>query len=145
MAAASDGYRPTMVQPPLMGKTHGAFNIAGGLWPLLHLRSFEAVFGPKVDRWLVYTVAGLLTSIGYAECKASTPEAWPHARRLGVATATTLLAIDLTYVPRGRLRSTYLLDAAGEATFLVGWALATHRHNKSAAVTRGASAAAAQP
>ncbi len=120
-----------MLQPPLIGKTHGAFNIAGGLWPLLHLRSFEAVFGPKVDRWLVYTVAGLLTSIGYAEFKASTPEGWTHARRLGVATATTLLAIDLVYVPRGRLRWTYLLDAAGEATLLAGWAVATHNRHKS--------------
>lgn len=120
-----------MLQPPLMGKTHGVFNIAGGL-PLLHLRSFEAVFGPKVDRWLVYSVAGLLTSIGYAEYKASTPEGWPQARRLGIATATTLLAIDVVYVPRGRLRWTYLLDAAAEAALLAGWATATHNRHKSA-------------
>src|SRR3954447_5977124 len=94
-AQAPGGYRLDMLEPPFMGKTHGAFNVAGGLWPLLHLRSFEAVFGPKVDRWLVRTVGGLLTSIGYAEFKASTPDAWTHARRLGVATATTLLVIDL--------------------------------------------------
>ena len=129
MTTDSRGYGRNMLKPPLMGKTHGAFNIAGGLWPLLHVRSFEAVFGPKADRWLVYTVAGLLISIGYAEIKASTPDGWPHARRLGVATATTLLAIDLVYVSRGRLRWTYLLDAAGEATFLTGWAMATHHRH----------------
>ena len=58
------GYLSVMLRPPLMGKAHGAFNIVGGLWPLIHLRSFEAVFGPKVDRWLEHTVAGLLTTVG---------------------------------------------------------------------------------
>jgi hypothetical protein len=110
-----------------VGRTHGAFNVAGGLWPLLYRRSFEAVFGPKDDRWLVHTVAGLLTVIGYAQLKATTPHAWPHARRLGLGTATTLLTIDVVYVARGRLRPTYLLDVAGEAALLVGW-LATRDH-----------------
>src|SRR4051794_26127893 len=54
----------------------------------------EGVFGPKVDRWLVYTVAGLLTSIGYAQWQAATSGHWRHARRLGLGTAGTLLAID---------------------------------------------------
>jgi hypothetical protein len=119
-----------MLQPSLMRKTHGAFNIAGGLWPLLHLRSFEAVFGPKVDRWLLYTVAGLLASVGYAQMKAGTSGEWTHARRLGVATATTLLAIDVIYVARGRLKWTYLIDAAAEASLLLGWASATRNHRK---------------
>jgi hypothetical protein len=104
-----------------MARLHGALNIWGGLWPLLHLRSFERVFGPKVDRWLVYTVAGLLTSIGYAQWQAATSENWRHARRLGIGTAGTLLAIDLVYVPRGRIRWTYLLDAAEEVIVIVAW------------------------
>jgi hypothetical protein len=41
-----------MTRPTLMAKTHGVFNMAGGLWSLLHVRSFEGVFGPKTDRWL---------------------------------------------------------------------------------------------
>jgi len=114
-----------MLKPPLMAKTHGAFNVVGGLWPLLHVRSFESVFGPKADRWLEYTVAGLLASVGYAQWQAGTPDDWPHARRLGVATAATLLAIDLVYVPRGRIKWTYLLDAAGEAALIAAWALAS--------------------
>jgi hypothetical protein len=104
-----------------MAKLHGALNIWGGLWPILHLRSFEGVFGPKVDRWLVYTVAGVLTSVGYAQWQAATSENWPHARRLGIGTAGTLRAIDLIYVPRGRIRWTYIVDAAAEATVIVAW------------------------
>jgi hypothetical protein len=106
-----------------MAKAHGAFNIAGGLWPLLHLRSFEGMFGPKTDRWLEYTVAGLLTAIGYAQRRAGTPGDWHHARRLGVGTAGTLLLIDLVYVPQGRIRRTYLIDAAAEAALILGWVL----------------------
>ena len=37
-------------------------NIVGELWPLVHLRSLEGVFGPKTDEWLVHTVAGLLAA-----------------------------------------------------------------------------------
>jgi hypothetical protein len=87
-----------------MARVHGAINVVSGLWPILHMRSFEWVFGPKVDRWLVYTVAGLLTSVGYAQWRAGTDEDWPHARRIGVATSSTLLLIDLLNVPRGRIR-----------------------------------------
>jgi hypothetical protein len=114
-----------MLPPPMLARAHGAFNVVGGLWPLLHRRSFEAVFGPKEDRWLMYTVAGLLVSVGYAQVRAGTPVAWTHARRLGQATATTLLLIDLVYVPRGRLRWTYVVDAAGEGAFLAAWARAS--------------------
>ena len=106
-----------------MAKVHGAFNMAGGLWPLLNVRSFEGVFGPKTDRWLEYTVGGLLTSIGYEQWRACTPDGWHHARRLGVATAGTLLLIDLVYVPKGRIPRTYSIDAAAEAALIVGWLL----------------------
>ena len=114
-----------MLQPRLVAKVHGAFNIVGGLWPLVHLRSFEGVFGPKVDRWLEYTVAGLLVSVGYTQGKAGTEEDWVHARRLGIASASTLLAIDAINVPRGRIRWTYLIDAAEQAGLIAAWALSS--------------------
>ncbi|GIH61767.1 MULTISPECIES: hypothetical protein [Microbispora] len=105
-----------------LARAHGLFNIAGGLWPLLHLPSFEKVFGAKTDRWLERTVAGLLVGIGWTQIRAaSTPGGADHARRLGMATAATLLAVDLVYVPMGRVRPTYLLDAAAEAMWLRAW------------------------
>lgn len=115
------------MQPAQMARAHGAFNMLGGLWPLVHLRSFEGVFGPKYDRWLEHTVAGLLVTVGYAQWRAGTDEDWPHARLLGIGTAGTLLAIDLVYVPRGRLRWTYLIDAAEEIALLAGWAVVSRR------------------
>ena len=116
-----------MLDPPTLAKVHGAFNIVNGLWPLLHRRSFEAMFGRKEDRWLMYTVAGLLAGVGYAQVRASTPDDWLEARRLGVATSSTLLVIDAVYVPRGVIPKTYLLDAVSEVALLAGWALVSRR------------------
>jgi hypothetical protein len=39
-----------------------AYYLATGLWPLVHLPSFEAVTGPKTDDWLVHMV-GLLAGV----------------------------------------------------------------------------------
>ncbi|MEJ7604141.1 MAG: hypothetical protein WKG01_40120 [Kofleriaceae bacterium] len=66
----------------------GAFYVASGLWPILHYRSFEAVTGPKVDRWLVKTVAGLITAVGVSLLAGRRER--PRARRvLGVGSASS--------------------------------------------------------
>ncbi|OBH18338.1 hypothetical protein EHH44_00755 [Mycolicibacter terrae] len=105
-----------------LARLHGAFNVVGGLWPLLHLRSFEAVLGPKVDRWLVYTVAGLMVAIGTAQLASATDAAGVRqARRLGVGTALTLGGVDAVYAPRGRISRVYLVDAVAEVGWLLAW------------------------
>ncbi|MET9830745.1 hypothetical protein ABZ078_15815 [Streptomyces sp. NPDC006385] len=102
--------------------THGAFNVVGGLWPLLHLRSFEWVFGPKRDDWLQMTTGGLLVSAGLAQLLAApAPEGAAQARRIGLGTALTLLAVDLVYVPKRRIRPTYLLDAVMQTGWITAW------------------------
>jgi hypothetical protein len=111
-----------------LARTHGAANVIGGLWPLLHLDSFEAVFGPKTDRWLVKTVAGLLVVNGLSLLgTTSSPESLAQARRLGVGTAAVLVMIDLIYVPLGRISKMYLADAAVEIGWIVAWCLPRKR------------------
>ncbi|MBB5939042.1 hypothetical protein [Streptomyces zagrosensis] len=102
--------------------SHGLFDVVGGLWPLVHRGSFEKAFGPKTDVWLQRTTGGLLVSVGIAQLAAATePQGFAHARRVGLGTALTLLAIDLIYVAKGRIRPTYLLDAAMEAGWITAW------------------------
>ncbi|MFI8965816.1 hypothetical protein ACIGO8_27320 [Streptomyces sp. NPDC053493] len=111
------------MNPVLVARAQGLFNLVGGGWPLLHLRSFEWVFGPKPRyEWLQRTTAGLLATAGWSMLFSSAaPPAVRQARRTGLGTAVTLLAVDLVYVPRGRIRPTYLLDAAMQAGWLLAW------------------------
>jgi hypothetical protein len=117
-----------------VARAHGLFNVFSGLWPLVSLRSFEKVFGHKTDDWLVYTVGGLLLTAGWTQLSSEdSPEGRRLARRLGLGTAMTLLAVDLVYVPRRRIPGTYLIDAAMEIGWVAAW-IQTHR----AAGTSGA-------
>lgn len=107
--------------PSTLAHIQGTANILGGVWPILSIRTFEAVFGPKEDRWLVYTVAGLLVTNGTAQILAARAGEFRSARWIGIATAIPLATIDAKYVPKGRIRWTYLLDAAMELTFIGLW------------------------
>src|SRR4051794_2064938 len=48
-----------------------AYYFATGLWPIVHLRSFVALTGPKRDTWLVQTFGALVAATGVA--------LWPRA------------------------------------------------------------------
>jgi hypothetical protein len=105
-----------------LARAQGAYYAASGVWALVHRRSFEAALGPKIDYWLVQTVAGLLVSIGVVQLRAGDSRAeLAAARRLGIGSAATLLAVELRHVSTGRLWKTYLLDAAVEAGLVAGW------------------------
>jgi hypothetical protein len=104
-----------------LARAHGTCNVLGGAWPLLHMRSFEAVLGPKTDRWLVRTVAGLLVANGVVQLRVTTPADVDQAARVGIGTATVLLLIDLRYAVPGRISRLYLLDAALEAGWIAAW------------------------
>lgn len=106
-------------------KLQGWTYLVSGVWPVLNIRSFEAVTGPKVDRWLVKTVGLLLATIGAAELRAIGRGDRSEALAvIGAGSAAALLAIDVWYVARRRIRKVYLLDAALQAGLLTAWAAA---------------------
>jgi hypothetical protein len=118
----------TQLTTSRLARAQGLYVLVTGAWPLVHYRSFEWVTGPKADRWLVQTVAGLGVTIGWAMLRAgSTPEALPTAARLGVGSALAFGAIDTVYGSTGRIRRLYLADAAVEAGWLTAWALRRDR------------------
>jgi len=93
-----------------------------GPWPLIDMRSFQAVTGEKTDHWLVKTVALLITAIGIVLLVA----AWrrrvtSEIALLGFASAAALASIDVLYVFRQTISPIYLADAAVEMVFVVGW------------------------
>jgi hypothetical protein len=119
---------PSDVVSMALPQGHGVFNIAGGLWPLLHMRSFEAVTGPKVDRWLVRTVSGLMVANGVAQIRAEpSRDGRAAARRIGMGTAVVLAAVDVVYAGRRRISRMYLFDAVLETAWLVAWTRSIRR------------------
>ena len=117
--------RKTQLRARDVALWQGVFNVLGGAWPLVSLRSFEWVYGDKTDVFLQKTVGGLLLSIGYVQLSADdSAEGNALARRLGIATALTLLLVDLVYIPRGQMRKTYIQDALCEIGWLAAWAKA---------------------
>jgi hypothetical protein len=99
--------------------TQAAAYAVTGLWPIVDIRSFERVTGPKRDDWLVRTVGGL--AVAFAGGLAWRSHDPASARPFGVASAAAFLAADVIGVASGRLRRIYLLDAAGEAVLIAGW------------------------
>lgn len=74
-------------------------------WPLfLSRRAFEAVTGPKLERWLVLTVGTQVTAVGLALGRAAHRDrVTGELRLLGAGAAAELAAIDLVYVARRRI------------------------------------------
>jgi len=125
-AAASMQQASRRKPSALIALAQGVFYLATGVWPLVSIRSFEAVTGPKADRWLVKTAGVLITAIGAALTLAGRRKSvTPELRLLAVGSAIGLAGIDLVYVARGRISKIYLLDALAELALLVGWGLAS--------------------
>lgn len=104
---------------------HGVFYAASGIWPILSIRSFEKVTGPKTDRWLVKTVGALISVLG-GTLTASAVRGCPSKDLVTAAagSAAVLAVIDVLYVARDRISRVYLLDAVVELALVVAWGLA---------------------
>lgn len=118
--------------------TQGIYFLLTGIWPLVSIRTFQMVTGPKTDNlptgreadhWLVMGMGVLITSIALAMLVA----AWRRSVSaevvvLAIGSAVGLMAIDVIYVARGVIAPIYLLDAVIEAILLVAWASAGAWH-----------------
>jgi hypothetical protein len=108
-----------------MALVQGGYFAATGVWPFVSMRSFEAVTGPKTDRWLVKTVGGLVGVVGGVLIAAGVRRrVTPEVAAMAAGTAAVLAAIDVVYTARRVIRPVYLADAMGEALLLAGWARA---------------------
>jgi hypothetical protein len=103
----------------------GAYWLATGVWPILHIKSFEAITGPKDDKWLVKT-AGLLISCigGFLLYKGLSQKTDDADLALGVSSAAALTAIDVWYTAEGKISPIYLADAVTEVGLIGAWGVA---------------------
>ena len=112
----------------LVATGQGAMYVVTGVWPLVSLRSFERITGPKVDGWLVRTVGAVVACVGGVLLLAARRNrVTPEIAVLGVGCAASLTAIDVVYVSRKRIAPIYLADAVVELLCIAAWALAWRR------------------
>ena len=107
------------LRPRHVAVAQGAFYVATGLWPIVSMRTFELASGPKAEKWLAKTMGALIAAVGGALLL----QPARVSRPLGVLAATVLGACDVLYAGKGRIKRTYLLDAAVEAALVSAWAV----------------------
>jgi len=108
-----------------------------GAWPLVHVTSFMWLTGPKVDVWLVRTVAALLVVTGLVLGGAAKRKYISlDLVLIAAGEALVLAAVDVIYALIGRISPIYLLDAVVETALAVLWALWSNRRGTTEAATR---------
>lgn len=128
----------TMLNRRNIALSHGAFLTVAGVWPVVGMRTFQLVTGPKTDTWLVKTVGSLIAVVGVRVMddarrgRVRGDTAW-----LGIGVAAVLGVISCFYSLKRRISRIYLLDSLAEGAWIVLWCAALlrdrERHARKAA------------
>jgi hypothetical protein len=110
---------------PTVALIQGIYFLVTGIWPLLSMRTFLAITGPKTDLWLVKTVGLILAVIGavliYAQMTATVN---PPVVFLAIGSAASLVLVEVIYVIKKGISPIYLGDAFVEVVLMIWWAVA---------------------
>jgi len=105
----------------LVALVQGLYFFISGVWPILSMRTFLKVTGPKTDLWLVKTVGLILAVIGLALVYAQiNGEINTSVILLAMGSALSLAIVEFVYVAKRVISPIYLGDAAVEL-ILIGW------------------------
>jgi hypothetical protein len=100
----------------------GCYYMITGIWPLVSMRTFEAVTGPKTEDWLVHCVGVLAAAIGLTLLAGVRGGRAGSALRetvvLSVASALAFAGIDLVYYFLGVIRWVYAADGVVQLAFV---------------------------
>lgn len=111
-----------------LATAQGGYFLATGVWPIVSLRSFEAITGPKEAPWLVKTFGALVGSIGAVMLGAGRAgRVSRELEQLAVGSALALAVMDTVYVLKRRISPVYLADAAVELALAAAWWRAADR------------------
>jgi hypothetical protein len=92
----------------------GVYYLITGIWPILHMSSFEAVTGEKTDDWLVQTVGALVIAIALTILRGARPAPSRETVVLSFTSIAAFIAVDVVFVMREIISPIYLLDAAAQ-------------------------------
>jgi hypothetical protein len=99
----------------------GIYFLVTGIWPIISMKTFLLITGPKSDLWLVKTVGLILAVIGavllYAQMTATVN---PPVIVLAIGAALGLALVESIYVAKRVISPIYLADTFVEL-ILIGW------------------------
>jgi hypothetical protein len=102
----------------------GVYFLITGVWPLVSMKTFLLITGPKTDLWLVKTVGLILAVIGgvliYAQRTATIN---PPVILLAIGVALALALVEFIYVIKRVISPIYLADAFAELILILWWAV----------------------
>lgn len=105
----------------LVALVQGIYFFITGIWPILSMRTFLKITGPKTDLWLVKTVGIILAVIGLVLNVAYfNAEINPSLIILAIGSALSLALVEFIYVAKRVISPIYLGDAIAEL-ILIGW------------------------
>jgi len=114
--------------PPwsMLALAQGAYYAVFGAWPLVHLRSFEKVTGPKLEEWLTKGVGACWLNVGLHLIEAGRHggRVRRDVRALAIRMAATFAAFDFHYAGRRRrISPAYLINGFVQLGFVALWGL----------------------
>jgi hypothetical protein len=99
----------------------GIYFFITGIWPIISMKTFLLITGPKTDLWLVKTVGLILALIGIVLLYAQwTGTVNPPVILLAIGAAFSLALVEFIYVAKRVISPIYLADAFVEL-ILIGW------------------------
>lgn len=105
----------------LVSLAQGIYFFVTGVWPLVSMKTFLMVTGPKTDLWLVKTVGVILAVIGLVLIVAQVnAEINTAIIVLAIGSALSLALVEFVYVAKREISAVYLGDAFLEL-ILIGW------------------------
>ena len=121
-------------RPPAarVAMAHGAYLTGLGLMPIVAMRTFRKITGPKPQGWLAKGVGACMANIGATLASAGARgKVAREVRMLGITTALSFAAMDVWYAGvRRRISPVYLLNAGAQLAFAAAWAFAEWRESQ---------------
>jgi len=110
----------------MLALAQGAYFAVVGAWPLVHLRSFEMVTGPKLEEWPTKGVGACWLNVGIHLIEAGRHggRVRRDVRALAVRMAASFALFDFHYAGRRRrISPVYLINGFIQLGFVALWGL----------------------
>jgi hypothetical protein len=108
----------------LVALVQGIYFFVTGVWPLVSMKTFLMITGPKTDLWLVKTVGVILAVIGVVLIAAQVnAEINTSIMILAIGSALGLAIVEFIYVAKRVISPVYLGDAFAELILIAWWVL----------------------